>query len=137
MSRLLRAWPLALTALVCACAPTFKPTGSLTIDGASFTPVRCQVLTRGGIELADARGARLELSLPPARLDAWKDISGNPTATYAPSGGTAVVLGACGSLTLTGEGYHGSGKRAASGTMSLDCAGGVTVKGDLSFTGCF
>jgi len=135
--RLLHSWPLAWIAFACACQPTFEPAGSLSIDGATFTPTACRVLTRGGIELSDASGARLELSLPPARLEAFKDLSGSPIARYTPSGRSAVELGACGSLTLTGEGYHGSGKRAASGTTSLDCSGGVTLKGDLSFTGCF
>jgi hypothetical protein len=89
-------------------------------------------------ELADRSGTRVELTLPPATLKAFRDIDGTPSVKVEPGPGRpAVVVGACGSLTLTGQGYHGSGKRAARGRMSLDCGGPLPVTGDLSFTGCF
>lgn len=128
---------LSCATLALACQPKFEPKGSLTIDGAAFSPTSCQVLSgHSSIELADAKGARLGLSLPPQNLNAFQDISGTPSASYTAPGGQTVELGACGSLTLTGEGYHGSGKRAASGKMSLSCAS-PKVAGELSFSGCF
>jgi hypothetical protein len=121
------------------CEPTFAPTGSLAIDGAPFTPTTCHVLVRAtGIELVDAGGTRVELDLPPATLRAFEDVGGTPSVTIDRGAGRpAVSMSTCGTMTLTGEGYHGSGKRAASGRMSLDCAGAASVEGELSFSGCF
>ena len=121
------------------CEPTFKSQGTLLIQDADFRPISCHVLVEDfGIALQDAPGARLELSLPPARLDAWRSVSGVPRARFMPSNNARVLdPGACGTLTLTGEGYHGQGKRAVSGQVSLSCSGEVTVRGDFTFSGCF
>lgn len=120
------------------CEPELTAKGSLSVDGVAFTPTVCQVIAgRTAIELGDGKGTLLELSLPPARLDAFKDVSGTPSAKLTRPGGTSADLGACGSLTLTGEGYHGSGKRAASGHTTLSCGSAPKVEGELSFTGCF
>ena len=121
------------------CEPRFKPNGSLMIQDRDFEPVACHVLVNCfGIVLQNAAGARLEMRLPPAVLNAWRSISGVPEVRFTPSAGaTPLNLGACGMLTLTGEGYHGQGKRAASAHASLSCSGGVTVKGNLTFSGCF
>lgn len=138
MNRFLGASLIALSALVCACEPVFeRKSGSLTVDGASFVPTRCQVRPSGGLELADAGGARLLLALPPETLNPWRDVSGVPMATYTAPGGTVAELGSCGRLTLTGEGYHGGGRRAASGTMSLRCGPSPLVSGEFTFSGCF
>lgn len=131
---------LALGAAVLAlgCQPELTSKGSLSVDGVAFAPTVCQVVAgRTAIELGDGKGTLLELSLPPARLDAFKDVSGTPNAKLTRPGGTSADLGACGSLTLTGEGYHGSGKRAASGHATLSCGSTPKVEGELSFTGCF
>jgi hypothetical protein len=128
----------ALVVLVAGCAPKLESKGSITVEGQPFTPALCQVLVGGvTIELSDAKGAKLGLALPPQRLDAFKTISGTPTVTYQPTTGPAAELGPCGTLELTGEGYHGSGKRAASGKMKLSCAKDVKVEGDYTFSGCF
>ena len=121
------------------CEPTFKSKGTLRIQDADFGPIACHVLVNDfGIALESAPGARLELTLPPARLDAWRSVKGVPRARFTRSNGAATLdLGACGALTLTGEGYHGQHKRAASGQASLSCSGDVTVKGDFTFSGCF
>jgi type 1 fimbria pilin len=131
---------LLAAASAAGCAPRFQGDSSITIDGAAFQPTMCNVLAgaQGGIVLVDAAGTRLTLGLPPARLDAWREIAGAPHARLEPAGGKPPVdLGACGSLTLRGEGYHGSGRRAASGNASLSCSGGAAVRGDIHFTGCF
>jgi hypothetical protein len=131
-------WSLALLTLAAsACQPKFEPSGSLTIDSMRYEPTTCHVLTSGGIVLQNATGSRLELSMPPARIDAFRDIDITPRAKWVVPGKRPVELGPCGSMTLTGEGYHGSGKRAVSGRATLDCSGDVSVKGSLSFTGCF
>lgn len=86
------------------------------LSGGKPNSARRRGRERNGDEIAltDASGARLELSLPPARLDAFRDLSGKPNATYTPSEGRAVTLGACGSLTLTGEDITGpAGARRA------------------------
>lgn len=134
----------SLLALVAAlllggCEPDFVPTGTVTVDGVSFLPDDCRVLTcPTGIELRETGGGRLRLGLPPQRLDAFREISGRPTVSYfTRAGGPAREFGTCGSLTLTGEGYHGGGRRAASGRVTLDCSGPPRVTGSLSFTGCF
>ena len=121
------------------CEPTFKPNGSLMIQDRDFEPVACHVLVNCfGFVLQNAAGVRLEMRLPPAILNAWQSVRGVPEVRFVPSAGApAVNLGACGMLTLTGQGYHGGGKRAASGHLSLSCSGGMVVKGDLTFSGCF
>jgi hypothetical protein len=45
-------------------------------------------------------------------------------------------VGLCGTLVLTGEGFHASGKRAVKGRLSLACAASE-VRGDFTFEGCF
>lgn len=118
-----------------ACAPRFQSGGSLAVDGAAFAPATCHVHTGcATVELTDAGGNRLGLSIPPQRLDAWQSIGGTPEVAWTPAGGARQALGTCGSLQLTGEGYHGSGKRAASGRVVLACP---RVSGALDFTGCF
>ena len=129
-----------VASLCAACEPTFKPEGgSITIDGAAFRPTACHVLagTTGGIALSDAAGVRLELTLPPTRLDAFQEVHATSRVRYQVPGKPAVDLGACGELVLRGEGYHAQSKRAASGWMTLSCSGTATVKGDLTFAGCF
>ncbi len=128
-----------LVAAMSGCKPTFKQSGSIRVDGAPFQPIACHVLTRcQGIELINEVADRLELTLPPARLEAWRELKGTPGLRYLPGAGkTPVDLGTCGSLTLTGEGYHEPRGRAASGSISLSCSGAVTVRGDLEFSGCF
>jgi len=131
-------WALALAAFLgTACEPKFEPSGSLTVDSMSFEPSICHVLTSGGIVLENSSGSRLQLSMPPTRIDAFKDIVTTPDARWQTAARPPVELGTCGSMTLTGEGYHGSGKRAVSGRLTLSCSGDVTVKGSLAFTGCF
>jgi hypothetical protein len=122
-----------------ACTPTFEPKGTLWIERAPFHPIACHVLTCGtGIELRDAGRNRLEIRIPPQTLNAWQTIGGSATARWiAGSNGNTVELGSCASLTLRGEGYHGSGRRAASGRVSLSCSGAVTAGGALDFSGCF
>jgi hypothetical protein len=56
---------------------------------------------------------------------------------WSAPGRAPAPLGPCGSLTMRGEGYHGSGKRAASGRLSLSCRGEVAISGDIDFSGCF
>jgi hypothetical protein len=128
-------------AFVCltSCKPEFTSTGSLSIDGKEFVPTSCRVLAPcTGIELTNAAGASVQLTLPPARLDAFEDVSGSASLSYMPGpGATAIEGGACGRLTMTGEGYHGGGKRAASGQATLACEAPVKVSGDIKFEGCF
>ena len=107
---LVRALPgLTLVLVACAgCRPTFKADGTLVVNGATFQPVACQVLA------------------PRATGVGLTDSKGTELELMLPP------------MTLKGEGYHGEGKRAASGTASLECsAGRSTVRGDLTFTGCF
>lgn len=120
------------------CEPTFSSEGSLSIDDAEFIPVRCHVLTGAtGIELEDASSTRLSLTLPLTRLDAFKETSGAPRARYDVAGKAPITFGPCGSLTMRGEGYHGGGKRAASGKLTFACAGGAKASGEVVFRGCF
>ncbi|MEW5850201.1 MAG: hypothetical protein AB2A00_15540 [Myxococcota bacterium] len=121
-----------------ACEPKFEPHGTLTIQGKTFQPTRCHVVpSPAGIALRDENGAQLDLAFAPTRVDAFTDYSFTPVATFNPGQGAPVLpLGVCGTLKLRGEGYHGSGKRAVSGHVSLACSGGTTL-GTLEFTGCF
>lgn len=133
-----RAVYLPLLVSLFGCEPKFKQTGSLTINGAPFQPTLCQVLVGAtGIELSDAAGARLKLTLPPVTLEAFKEISGTPSASFEAGGKAAVTSASCGTLKLRGEGYHATSKRAASGELSLSCAGSLTATGTLQFSGCF
>lgn len=127
---------LGVAAIVLAgCAPTFESDGTLMVGSSAFRPTTCHVLTRAtGIELGDGSGRRLVLTLPPQRLDAFRDITGAPSVQLEPGGASA---SACGTLTLTGEGYHGSGKRAASGKLALSCDDPPGIHGELSLRGCF
>lgn len=123
-----------------ACRPTFESQGTVTIDGTAFAPKDCRVLAprATGVALGDSTGRWLTLALPPMTLKAWRQIDGTPSAALTRPGQPDVELGPCGVLTLRGEGYHGEGKRAASGNAALECsAAGAEVKGVLSFTGCF
>ncbi len=121
------------------CEPKFHSSGSLLFEDSAFQPSACHVLVGAtGIELLDTVGARLELTLPCARLEAFHTLGGTPRATFEPGRDLpAIDFGICGTLTLRGEGYHASGKRAASGSMRLSCTSGATLKGDLRFDGCF
>lgn len=131
----------AVLLLACAgCQPTFESEGTLTVGGTTFRPVACHVLAprATGVALNDSEGRSLELTLPPAILDAWRELRGTPSTALTLPGQPPTDLGPCGLLTLEGEGYHGQGKRAASGTASLDCAvGAAAVQGTLTFSGCF
>lgn len=126
------------TVLTTACEPEFNSRGTLTIHGKTFQPTSCQVmLAPGGITLQDADGAQLELVIPPTRVDAFRSYTFTPTVTFhAGQNAPERALGTCGTLTLRGQGYHGSGKRAVSGRLSLACSGGAT-SGYLEFSGCF
>jgi hypothetical protein len=124
--------------LVGACRPTFEARASLMLDGATWQPRECHVQSRcTGIELVDDRQRRLELTIPPQTLFAWQQIGGAAQVRWLEAGRPPVGLGACGSLTLRGQGYHGAGKRAASGQALVDCRGPVAVRGDIDFVGCF
>jgi hypothetical protein len=140
-------WPRgsALFALVAigGCAPTFDTEkSSLTVDGEVFRPTACQVHVgaHGGVTFTDGNGGRLTLALPPQHLDYAKEINGTPEVQWeAPSTQTkpAVEVGSCGALTLRGEGYHGQGKRAASGHATLSCERGAKIVGEIRWSGCF
>lgn len=124
--------PLALSLI--ACAPKFKSEGSLTVGGAPFAPASCRVMAESfGVELS-AGAARVELTLPPRNLNAFQEVNGTPHVRIAPAGQAVRDLGSCGSLILKGEGYHGDGRRAVSGHVSLACP---DASGELDFTGCF
>jgi hypothetical protein len=121
------------------CKPRFEHTGNLTVGGTAFHPVGCHVRNScTGIDLVDHDGRRLELTLPPQTLRAWESIGGTAHVRWI-SGPVAssIDLGPCGMLTLRGQGYHGDGKRAASGHLSLACASAPSAKGALDLSGCF
>ena len=129
--------PAGIAAAFGACEPEFRPEGSLTIDGEPFAPTVCRVLTNAtGVELRDAASNRLELTMPPAQVAAFAEVTGAARARLIRTGQAPVELGECGTLRLRGQGYHGQGKRALSGTATLACGGGATG-GELSFSGCF
>jgi hypothetical protein len=132
---------LALALIACAagaCEPSFKGTGSLTLDGSPFVPTACHRSSCGtGIVLSDAAGASLELKLPAQVLDAWREVSGPPEVSVQSSASkTTTELRSCGTLTLRGEGYHDGRGRAASGRLSLTCDSPLAVKGEYEFSGC-
>lgn len=140
MNRFGRVVPVALFAwALSTCKPAFKHAGSISVDGESFQPEACHILsTCTGIALIGATGDRLELRLPAARVEAWRDTKGPPRVTFTPKTGKAATeLAPCGLLVLTGEGYHEPKGRAASGHIHLSCSGDVTVQADLEFSGCF
>lgn len=128
---------LMLAVTVGGCRPVFEGTGTLVVGGVPFNPTACHVLTTGGIELLDVAGRRLVLTIPAQVLDAWKEIRVTPRVAWQPGPGAAVDLGACSSLLLRGEGYHGEGRRAASGQVTLTCPGETAAGGELRFSGCF
>ena len=133
----------ALAALLVAtsvvgCKPKYEATGALSIGDAAFATTACHVRTDAtGIELLDAAGSRVQLTLPPARLEAFREMQGTAEVRYEPRGKPAVDLGRCGTLLLRGEGYHEPSRRAASGRLSLACSGNAAASGELSFAGCF
>lgn len=120
------------------CKPTFKQEGSLRLNEVPFDVKSCQVLAHTtGIELSDSSGTRIELYLPPQRLNAWESIQGAPVIIIEFPDKSKVELSGCGSLTMAGEGYHEPRGRAASGRLSLACKGQASIDGTLSFSGCF
>lgn len=139
MSRSLASFALLVVASApAACAPKFEPNGALSLNGAPLAITSCQVLAgKTGIVLGDAAGTRVELVLPPARLEAFQEIGGAPAVRVEQPGKPENVLGVCGKLDLRGEGYHEPAKRAASGALELDCLGTVRLEGKLAFKGCF
>jgi hypothetical protein len=126
----------AMLCVLAGCRPEFKPEGTLTVGGTPFLPVQCHALgTQLGIELVSDSGRKIRLVLPPARLDAFREIKGEPHFTAeSPVGEPPVEREACATLMLRGEGYHGEGKRAVSGQLSLACE---AAQGELTFSGCF
>lgn len=126
---------LVWAALLWSCRPKYSGTGSLTTESGPFQPTQCHVLgTRAtGIALADDKGTSIEVTLPPAILDAFQEIGGPARATII-TAGTPRDLGACSTLKMKGEGYHEPERRAASGTVSFACPG---LTGEHSFSGCF
>jgi len=132
----MRIWLLLLVACVLGCEPKFEGRGPLLLEGNAYTPVKCHVLAprATGIEVSDASGVWLSLVLPPATVRAWEELNGAAEAELTAPGKTTATLGACAKLALKGEGYHAEGKRAVSGTATLDCA---QLKGTLTFSGCF
>jgi hypothetical protein len=128
----------ALLLVLVGCRPAFEATGTLSIDGVPWRPNECHVLTRcTGIELVDAQHRRIELTMRPQALNAWRRISGSANVRWSDAGRAPSELGQCGDLTMRGEGYHGDGKRAASGRVSFACTGKVVARGALDFSGCF
>lgn len=132
----MKSWLLLLVVCVLGCEPKFQGQGPLLLEGSAYTPVKCHVLAprATGIEVSDASGVALSLVLPPVTVRAWEELSGAAEAKLTAPGKAAVGLGACAKLTLEGEGYHAEGKRAVSGSATLDCP---QLKGTFTFSGCF
>lgn len=125
---------IAVIAALAGCQPKFESKGSLAIDdGTELRPVSCTVMPGTGIELEDAQHARLRLTIPPVVIDAFREQRFTPDVRYEPAGKAPRSFDKCGTLVLRGEGYHGSGKRAVSGTLSAPCL----AKGEVTFSGCF
>jgi hypothetical protein len=129
-----------LAGVLTACPPTFAAQSStVSISNAAFVPVSCQMVVGAtAVELTSADGARLRLLLPPQTLKAFEEVKGQAEVTYSPGAGKPeVALGACATLSLTGEGYHAQQKRAAKGHAELACPAPTTISGALAFSGCF
>lgn len=125
---------LAFSLLLAACAPKFEPKGSLAIDdGTTFAPVSCTVVPGTGLELEDAQHDKLRLAVPNVVIGAFEEKKVTSDVRYEAAGKPPRMGPACGALTLKGEGYHGAGKRAVSGSFGASCIG----TGEVSFTGCF
>lgn len=118
------------------CKPKFEPGGGgVSVGGQAFQPTSCHVnAVRGGIDLFSAEGAQLAAVMPPQQLDAFSDLAGTVDVRVTRRGAAEQDLGTCGTLALTGEGYHGDGKRAARGKLVLACS---QAQGELTFSGCF
>jgi hypothetical protein len=124
--------------LVIRLLPSFRHSGSLVVGEVPFEPAECHVLAgEAGIELSDVNGTRISLGLPASRSGpgAWATVGGAARVTRTLAG-QSLDVGLCGTLVLTGEGFHASGKRAVKGRLSLACAASE-VRGDLTFEGCF
>ncbi len=119
--------------------PRFKHTGTITVDDTPFEPVACKAITGSlaGVDLYDARGARLTLLLTGVSVRVWANVDGTPRVTYAAPGTAPVDIGTCGSLTIRGGGYHGQNKRAVSGHASLSCSGRTPVWANADLDDCF
>ncbi len=130
---------LPLAALpILARGPRFTHKGTMKVDEAPFEPTGCSVLgSQTGIELVDARGARLRMLVPGQQVRLWTAQTGTPRVTWQPPGSAPVDIGTCGTLTVEGGGYHGQGKRAVSGHAAVSCSGPTPVWADLDFDGCF
>ncbi|MBI2377008.1 MAG: hypothetical protein HYV07_23610 [Deltaproteobacteria bacterium] len=123
--------------LLASCAPKFEGSGKLHAGGDELHPSLCRVLVQAtGIELSDDFGSKLKVTIPPARIEAFREITGPASISYDGRGGHSVAP-SCGTLSLRGQGYHGGGRRAASGKLSLSCSGPPAVAGDFEFEGCF
>jgi len=115
------------------CQPTFEATGALTVNGESFTPAKCRAMSEAtGIEVVTPSGGTVQLTLPPQTVKAFETVRGDVTVT--PGGDGPRPSSPCGTLELRGEGYHGGGRRAVSGKVSLRCE---QAQGELTFSGCF
>jgi hypothetical protein len=127
-----------LAALGCA-----STKGTLAVDGAPFTPVRCRRAERQrllGVELVDGSGKKLVASLGRNR---WKvsyptaPFSGAPTVTvFTPDGRSPGSIVACGTMTIVEE-KSTAWYRLVDGSMDLACAAGEhSVAGHLEYSSC-
>lgn len=117
--------------------------GTLAVDGAPFTPVRCLSAERQdllGVELIDKSGKRLLATLGRNR---WKvsyptaPFSSAPTVTvFTPDGLTPGSIDACGTMTIVEE-KSKAWYRLVDGSMDLSCAAGEhSVAGHLEYASC-
>lgn len=123
---------IALGASTSGCKPKYSGTGSISTEAGPFRPSACHLMgaRATGIELVDDAGTRIEVTLPPSRLDYNQEIEGKASVAIGPR-----ALGACATLKMRGEGYHDARGRAASGHVSFAC--GNDLRGDLDYAGCF
>ena len=130
MSRTLILTLAAASLLLAGCKNRLS--GSMTINGQTFTPTACrsgEALSFYGVELSDAQGSRLRLA---------NMASMQPFVYWFPAGAPAPVsFGQCGTLLLTRTNSRINNIYNVEGSATLACQyGAMVATGNVQFGNC-
>jgi hypothetical protein len=108
-----------------------KLSGELAVNGQTFMPTSCrsgEAASFTGVDLIAANGSIVRVVQTPMNI---------PQVLYMQSeGAQAVPVGACGTLTLRRTNTRINDIYNVEGSVSLQCAGAMTVSGSVRFANC-
>lgn len=124
----------ALAAVLAGAGCKAKLNGSITVNGAPFTPQTCQSgvpMGFSGVELADGAGQRLRLITDPAG-------SGTLILVHLPAGApVGVPVPGCGTVTVTPQNSRVNNVQNVEGRAQIQCITPTgAVQGSIEFGNC-